>query len=113
MTAWMDALPYALALSALVALWRPRHLRQARPGFAPSQRLGLILVSAPLFLLLLVGLASVPRLLEGAAPLAVPTEVLAGKAVLHFLLYLAVPLVGLLLVMGRRGLGQRLQRHLV
>ncbi len=105
---WVDVLPLAMLLSALAAIVRTRPLREAKPGWAPLQRLGVLLLTAPLVVLVLVGLRSVPRLLEGGMPLAVPSEILAGKALLHFLLYLAVPTAGLILVLGPRGLARAL-----
>lgn len=109
---WVDVLPYALLLSALAAILRTRPLREAKPGLAVLQRLGIVLLTAPLAVLVLVGLTSMPRLLDGGTPLAVPSEILAGKALLHFLLYLAVPTVGLLLVLGPRTLARRIPAYL-
>lgn len=110
---WMEVLPYALAVATMAAILRTAPLRQAKPGLAPIQRLGILLTVAPLAVLVGVGLTSLPRLFEPAQALPAPSQLLAGKAVLHLLLYLAVPVVGLLLVHGPRGLKERLPRYLV
>lgn len=110
--AWVDVLPYALLFSALAAIVRTRPLRDAKPGLAPLQRLGLLLLTAPLAILVLVGLTSIPRLLESGTPMAVPSQILAGKALIHLLLYLAVPTLGLLLVLGPRELAKKLPGYL-
>lgn len=109
---WAGVLPYALLLSALVAIIRTQPLREAKPGLAILQRLGIVLLTAPLATLVLIGLTSLPRLSSGATPLAVPSDLLAGKALIHFLLYLAVPTVGLVLVVGPRRVPGALPRFL-
>lgn len=110
--AWVEVLPYALLFSALVAIVRTGPLREAKPGLAPLQRLGLVLLTAPLAVLVLVGLTSVPRLLDGGTPLAMPSQILASKAVVHLLLYLAIPTIGLLFVLGPRDLATAMPGYL-
>lgn len=99
--AWSGILPYALALALVGALVRTRRLRDREPGPALRQRLGLVLLTAPILTLVGVGLASVPTLREGSASVAASPDLLASKALLHLSLYLAVPLAGLILVLGQ------------
>ncbi len=106
--AWVDVLPYALLISVLAAIVRTRPLREAKPGLAPLQRLGILLLTAPLAVLVLVGLTSIPRLLDSGTPLAVPSQILASKALIHLLLYLAIPTLGLLFVLGPRELASKM-----
>lgn len=110
---WTDVLPLAVAAGVLTALVRTAELRARSPGWAIGQRLGLVLTTVPLYILVLVGLTSLPRLLGPEAGFALPTEALANKAALHLMLYLAVPLVGLVLVIGPRRLLASLPDHLV
>lgn len=99
---WSGVLPYAVGLALAVAVVRTRTLRQREPGLALRQRLGLLLLTTPLFTLLGVGLASIPSLMEASTTAAAAPDVLASKAVLHLAGYLALPAVGLALVLGRR-----------
>jgi membrane protease YdiL (CAAX protease family) len=98
--AWSGILPYALGLALVGALVRTRRLRQREPGPALRQRLGIVLLTAPVFTLVGVGLASLPSLAGSTARVAASPDLLASKALLHLSLYLAVPLAGLILVLG-------------
>lgn len=98
--AWSGILPYALVLAFAGALVRTPRLREREPGPALRQRLGLVLLTAPIFTLVGVGLASVPSLWRTSSGLAASPDLLASKALLHLSLYLAVPLAGLILVLG-------------
>lgn len=100
--AWSGILPYALAFALVGALVRTRRLREREPEPALRQRLGLVLLMAPIFTLVGVGLASLPSLRESSASVAASPDLLASKALLHLSLYLAVPLAGLILVLGKR-----------
>jgi membrane protease YdiL (CAAX protease family) len=99
--AWSGVLPYALAISVAGAIVRTRRLREREPGPALRQRLGIVLLTAPVVTLLGVGLASLPTLIRGATGVAASPDLLASKALLHLSLYLAVPLAGLILVLGQ------------
>lgn len=99
---WAGVLPLAAGLAATVALVRTQRLREMEPGWAIRQRLGLLLVATPIFTLLGVGLTSLPSLGQATKAAAASPDLLASKALLHLILYLAVPAVGLALVLGRR-----------
>jgi membrane protease YdiL (CAAX protease family) len=109
---WASALSYALGLGLACALVRTGRLRQREPGIALRQRLGVFLTAVPLFLLLGVGLRSLPALAEGAVVAPAPTAQLAEKALVHGSVYLAVPSIGIALVLGRQGLVRAAREHL-
>lgn len=106
-------LPYALGGAALLALVRTVPLRDAAPGLAIRQRLGIALVATPLVALLLVGAISAPSLFDAGAAAPLTPDTLSQKAWLHLGLYLALPLVGLALVLGAGGLLAAARRRLI
>lgn len=97
--AWSGILPYALVFAGVCALVRTRRLREREPEPALRQRLGIVLLTAPLFTLVGVGLASLSSL-SSASTVAASPDLLASKALLHLSLYLALPLAGLILVLA-------------
>lgn len=99
---WSTLVPFALIGAAGIALVRTAWLRERSPGLALVQRVGLVLLTAPILLLLLVGATSLPTLLDGGATLPLSPDRLIDKTLLHLGLYLAVPLAGLLMVLGPR-----------
>lgn len=98
--AWSGVLPFALVLALVGALVRTGRLRQREPEPALRQRLGIVLLTAPIFTLVGVGLASITSLTGSTASIAASPTMLASKALLHLSLYLAVPFAGLVLVLG-------------
>lgn len=99
---WVTVVPAALLLAGLVGAVRTRWLRDQRPGLALGQRLGIVLIAAPLFVLLIVGLRSLPSLFEARAVVPVSADALNAKALTHVSLYLLMPLAGLLFILGPR-----------
>lgn len=99
--AWSGVLPYAGVLAVVVALIRTRDLREREPGLALRQRLGIVLLAAPLFTLLGVGIVSLPTLAGAGTSQAASPDALTSKALLHLGLYLALPFLGVALVLGR------------
>lgn len=99
---WSGVLPLALAGGLAVALVRTQRLRRERPGLAIVQRIGLVLLTAPLLALLLLGAFSLPNVFQGTTAHALSTADLTGKALLHGVGYLATPALGLALVLGPR-----------
>lgn len=110
---WVTVVPIALAGATAIALVRPAWLRERQPGLALIQRLGILLVTAPVLVLLLIGAASLPAIFESAGPMPLSPDRLAEKATVHLTLYLVVPVIGLLLVLGPRGLARTAKQHLV
>lgn len=97
---WSGVLPYVVGLAVIVAVVRTRRLREREPGLAMRQRIGLLVLTIPIFTLLGVGLASFPSLAGSSTPVPASADLLAYKALLHLALYLFLPLTGLALVLG-------------
>lgn len=99
---WSSMLPAALVCSVLFALIRTPRLRRQAPGVALRQRLGLVLLVTPLAGLVFFGIASIPLLFQGVTPAPMSPGEITSKALLHAVLYLLIPSVGLVLVQGPR-----------
>lgn len=100
---WASVLPLALAAAGAVAVVRPGYLRSTHPGPQVLQRIGLFVLTAPLFLLLFIGVSAIENLFSSPSIAPVPSSDLASKALFHVSLYLLLPLAGLLLVLGPNG----------
>lgn len=111
--AWSSMLPMALAGGLILALVRTSRLRSAEPGLALRQRTGLLLLSTPLIALVLFGISSLPLLTSGVTPAPMTPGELKHKAVVHAGLYLAVPGLGLFLVLGPKRSLRKARAHVV
>lgn len=110
--AWSSMLPMALAGGLILALVRTSRLRSREPGWALRQRTGLLLLATPLIALVLFGASSLSLLTEGITPAPMTPGELKHKAIVHAALYLAVPALGLLLVLGPRRSLEEARGHL-
>lgn len=98
--AWTAVVPWALAGAVAIALVRTARLRRREPGFALRQRAGLVLLTAPILVLLFVGLSSLSSLTQPGATVPLSPSRLADKTMVHLVVYLVTPLVGLVLTQG-------------
>ncbi len=99
---WSTLVPVALLGALALALVRTTWLRAREPGLAIRQRVGLVLLAAPLLTLLLIGVTSLPTLAGSPSAIPLSPERLLDKTMLHLGLYLATPVAGLVLTLGPR-----------